>query len=72
MQSSASRLQLILALTCFLNAGLLSATGFPKLPQYPIGPPGSISVADLMGTASSTWSLGRNAARCLVRTPRSQ
>lgn len=49
MHTAAARLFLVLALICFLSSGLLSATGFPKIPQYRIGGRGTTITGDLNG-----------------------
>src|SRR5437660_592685 len=49
MHRVAARLCLFLALICLLTPGLLSATGFPKFPQYQVGPRGSTTTGDFNG-----------------------
>ncbi|PYX37021.1 MAG: hypothetical protein DMG81_14980 [Acidobacteria bacterium] len=49
MHRIAARLCLFLALICLLTPGLLSATGFPKFPQYQVGPRGSTTTGDFNG-----------------------
>lgn len=48
MRNFAARLCLSLAVTCFVIPGSLWAT-FPKIPQYPIGPPGATTTGDFNG-----------------------
>lgn len=49
MRTVGARLRLFLALICLLSPGWLSATGFPKMPQYQIGHRGLTTTADLNG-----------------------
>ncbi|MBZ5617064.1 MAG: VCBS repeat-containing protein [Acidobacteriia bacterium] len=49
MRNFVTRLCLVVAVMCFLISGSLWATGFPKIPQYPIGHYGTTTTGDFNG-----------------------
>jgi len=49
MRNLAAQSCLVVALMCFFSPVSLRATGFPKMPQYPIGPNGATTTGDFNG-----------------------